>query len=744
MGIVSSIKSYLTSKPKTTTSAGAYVKPATSPTPSVQPTSSQSSASNKLYSKLGITQPSIVTQTANRTGGVSSSVSSSVHKSSSSPTGYSDSLGQPVSVNTDASFTQGTSVYNPATKQLESNKVVLPSATNNYNAKYTSANYNTPNYPSATMINFNSKPFSSDPYVMEPFSQQNPTRLSRVLTAPEKIGGIEGVQYSINRNRRRVSANTLRGGNELVSNIKGFGFGVGTIAVGTLVFGKSLITHPIATGVGTVGTVYTTARHPLETGATVGTVLREEPGYATGIVAGVYATGKVINFGSNLGVKGYQSINLKLNPNAIAFESSGVKLVEGTTIPTKIKKLSKIEGTRIDTIHATVGDVGHGTILKPITEGATGWRKSVGQFNFYQSVPSEGKPVLYGGYVGIGEQGSSSVTKFSLFNPKIKAIIFRGQEISETPSAVKVMNIKNIVRYQTKTPGTYIPAENIKLMSTEGQVTTSVGEINKPIFKIAENPSGDLYNKFSYYNQKAPASEFISNKPLLQKSWDIFTSKNKKINFVEAKLEKIGEGSEFTQSKGFDFRQQAESSGTKYVSSGSIFKSAVSYAPTISIPSSSFKSSSRSKGYSIISSGSTIPKISSGSLGSAGYSPKISVGSFGSSGSSFGSSGSSFSSSFRSLVGSSGSYFGSSGGSYLKYTYPIITPPILPNFGFDTKQSTKVYKGKQRKKYTPSFSALVFNIKGKAPKKERGINIRPITKGFTWSFNKAPKFKGMF
>lgn len=44
----------------------------------------------------------------------------------------------------------------------------------------------------------------------------------------------------------------------------------------------------------------------------------------------------------------------------------------------------------------------------------------------------------------------------------------------------------------------------------------------------------------------------------------------------------------------------------------------------------------------------------------------------------------------------------------------------------------KKYKSKQRTKYTPDFLALSFNIKGKPNKS--GFGLRPIIKGFKWSF----------
>jgi hypothetical protein len=54
---------------------------------------------------------------------------------------------------------------------------------------------------------------------------------------------------------------------------------------------------------------------------------------------------------------------------------------------------------------------------------------------------------------------------------------------------------------------------------------------------------------------------------------------------------------------------------------------------------------------------------------------------------------------------------------------------------------TRRYKGKQRKKYTPSYEAFVFGIRGKAPRgTETGARIRPITKGFTFANNMPTSF----
>lgn len=66
---------------------------------------------------------------------------------------------------------------------------------------------------------------------------------------------------------------------------------------------------------------------------------------------------------------------------------------------------------------------------------------------------------------------------------------------------------------------------------------------------------------------------------------------------------------------------------------------------------------------------------------------------------------------------------------------PII-PPIFnfPSMDLSGTRRVKNIRGKQPKRYTPSYEAIVFNIRGKKPKGiETGARVRPITKGFSFS-----------
>jgi hypothetical protein len=71
-------------------------------------------------------------------------------------------------------------------------------------------------------------------------------------------------------------------------------------------------------------------------------------------------------------------------------------------------------------------------------------------------------------------------------------------------------------------------------------------------------------------------------------------------------------------------------------------------------------------------------------------------------------------------------------------TFPklLIPPVVFPSLGAGLfpGRRPRGRKGRQPKKYTPSFSAVIAGIRGKKPKGvETGLRLRPIPKDFTWS-----------
>ena len=61
--------------------------------------------------------------------------------------------------------------------------------------------------------------------------------------------------------------------------------------------------------------------------------------------------------------------------------------------------------------------------------------------------------------------------------------------------------------------------------------------------------------------------------------------------------------------------------------------------------------------------------------------------------------------------------------------------PSFPKMDFGFGFGSRRFGAKARRKYTPSYGALILNIRGKAPKGTYKGGLRPITKGFKWSFN---------
>jgi hypothetical protein len=218
------------------------------------------------------------------------------------------------------------------------------------------------------------------------------------------------------------------------------------------------------------------------------------------------------------------------------------------------------------------------------------------------------------------------------------------------------------------------------------------------------------------------------------------------INGVGVKIyegEIISSGTDFNLPKSKDY---------KFSSNNEYYTSSSGYASSIKNPFSSYSkpSSSKTNSFSNIISSSS----SSNSKPSFNYSiPNIPTRSSGSSKPS--------SSTYSFSSPPSGSSY--SQPSPPSFSMPRYSPPSKPNYrfgndysppnfsnggsldfsgGFDFKQSTKIFKGKQRNKYTPSYEAIIGFSKGKnySGKKITGLESRGYSKGFTW-FNKS-KLKG--
>jgi hypothetical protein len=198
---------------------------------------------------------------------------------------------------------------------------------------------------------------------------------------------------------------------------------------------------------------------------------------------------------------------------------SNVNIEPGFLYNTPLSELKALEGKTSITTHTTQGaGLKYDSILtNPIyesPENVGAFRKEIGQGNFFMTPDKNGNILAVGGPISVGETGSSEVkTKFSFFEPKREIFIFRNTLISPTPKGILEQGIIKTIQFQTGEPGIYVPGENQFGMSTERQVTASVGTKDNPIFQVEKNEQGELFDKYTYYNLKKPLPDFLGGKP---------------------------------------------------------------------------------------------------------------------------------------------------------------------------------------------------------------------------------------
>ena len=518
------------------------------------------------------------------------------------------------------------------------------------------------------------------------------------------------------------------------------GLGVATVGYVGFRFIKGA-TEPFIYPVQTVKGFYTMVRHPVQTYKGIVTGLKKEPiGFVAEPAGTAYTFGKIGKIAKPLVKRPFQAAIRRVSKKYIPFEKTGVKVVEGVSIPTPLKKLKGFEKKTVPTVHTTLArELKVGGVIKPAElKYLKGWRKDIGQRGFYTSSPveavvkklsAEGKwvkttykktpikpryqPTLYGGYIGIGESYAGSTVRFTLLPAKSRAFIFRETFIKPTPRSVSKMPIRQLVEWQSVKAGTRVAAENIKKLSTEGQFITSPGIEGKPLIKIVAG-KGALKGKFTYYSVKKPVPPLFGGEKapsFIRTGWEFLTTEQKKILFVEAKFKEISPGvkGKLPEGKAIDVGKYAESYGARYVSVVDLSKpliglkgkpssiiskpSRVSYpsvsiSPSVSFPSvsvgsmvSSYASEVSSKISSPLVSKSFSSSSSKVSSSVASISSSVSS-SVSSSSSSVSSSLSSASSSYSSSVSSSSSSLSSSASSSysLGYSYGSSTTGLITSF----------------------------------------------------------------
>jgi len=179
------------------------------------------------------------------------------------------------------------------------------------------------------------------------------------------------------------------------------------------------------------------------------------------------------SFKNNIAVR---TVLPKLYPEKfITQEKSGITFIEDVTVPTKLGELKSFEGkTDVPTIHVTTAKTPD-SFITTSQPGAGGFRQQFQLYNFYKSspeiTPSGLSPRAYLGYAGIVKETSTAQSSGRLIfgNPTVRLLVFN-DKITPTPRSMAMKNIFELNRFQIKKSGTtQIPAENLKLLSTEGQ-----------------------------------------------------------------------------------------------------------------------------------------------------------------------------------------------------------------------------------------------------------------------------------
>ena len=327
----------------------------------------------------------------------------------------------------------------------------------------------------------------------------------------------------------------------------------------------------------------------------------------------------------------------KLYPNKyISLNKVNIQFVEGQTIPTTTKSLQALEGKTVPTIHATVAKLpwkNRAFVTKAQPSGAGSFRTANQLYHFYKSAPqakgSVMTPRAYLGYTGIGKAASS--------NPKIiygkpVPILLMGKDyISLTPKTVARGSLHEVNVFQGQQSGkTFVPAENIKGFSMEGQLITPAKYSG---IRGYESFHGSIIQKsgpakFTYYEQQ------LTNpyqNPVARLTWDLLAKKKEhfKIEMQSVKTLPVDDlmthFSTASMSKLDITKYNLESSkGYRYVQPSRIRGISV-FSPSRSMTKQIYSSpNSQSPSQSIISSPRIYPSLSLFSISSNPYSGKLS------------------------------------------------------------------------------------------------------------------------
>lgn len=272
----------------------------------------------------------------------------------------------------------------------------------------------------------------------------------------------------------------------LVYGNKAFGFAA-------LSGAKSIPEHPILYLKGMLNFGKELLFRPKETGTNIKKSFKAAPETFTGKLVGEsIVLGAVGRSGGRIGKAGLRLYDENINPNFVSAESTKIRFMDQPTDPISRSKLYDLTGKQQPMIHVTSADLFKPegifkakptTIeLKAMTKGAGGFRKSIDQYNFYRSLPTEGKPNAYMYYAGINAPSEPGLSIKILPSVKSGSVnlyretgFVQKPDVYAIPEGNRVSMAKDLTRKHYLRPGQFIiPAENQYGLSIERQVISPV------------------------------------------------------------------------------------------------------------------------------------------------------------------------------------------------------------------------------------------------------------------------------
>lgn len=426
-------------------------------------------------------------------------------------------------------------------------------------------------------------------------------------------------------------------------------------------------------------------------------------------------------------------------------QATGIKFVEDVTVPTSLRQLRSFEGQQnVPTIHVTTATLPKEFVTQS-QAGAGGFRQQFQLYQFYKAspevTPTGLQPRAYLAYAGITSAESTALSSGRILfgNPTVRILQFN-ERVTPTPRSLSGRSVQEINLFQGKQSGkTFVPAENIKGLSTEGQFITPARYVetqSKYFGLVKETKTIPGYESFAGSKISLSEGKFFYYKQQLPELFGIIPrSKYFKMELVPAATSKVVTPS-ITSTK-----PPAVIELARYNKS---YQNVRSFSPSPSRLGIVAGASTSQKNSSPAVQSSSIP-ASSGksfvtsvrSIGSSKKSPPVSSRSSG------GSSRSSTTSSFASVISAVSSPSNpSSGNSLVSSARSIGSTPRQPTrqaSPFSILQTKRTSKKKRKYKvsaqreflFTPTFAGANLGIEGEAFTDifKTNLAVRPVVRG---------------